>query len=112
MCQGGALGIPCLARVWCTAKWWLLEPFWGIVLLSRLQLCREDLTNVTCMPWHWGSPLPSAWPGSSLDKPLELCLQYLCLACRRSTPVCGNDAFPVLVFLPPSLLLFLIVILA
>lgn len=64
------------------------------------------------MPWPWGSPSLSAGLGSSLDKPLELCLQYPRLACWRIAPVCGNDALPILVLLPPSLLLFLIVILA
>lgn len=86
--------------------------FLGIVLLRRLWLCRGDHTNVTCMPWHWGSPSLPTRPGSSLDKPLELCLRYPRLACRRIAPVCGNDAFPTPIFLPPSLLLFLIVILA
>lgn len=83
-----------------------------MVLPRRLQLCRGDHTNATCMPWRWGSPSLPAQPGSSLGKPLELCWQYPHLACQRISPVCGNDAFLILIFLPPSLLLFLIVILA
>lgn len=99
----GPLDTSCLARGCCTAKWWLLEPSWGIVLLRRLQLCRGDHTNVTCMPWHWGSPSLPTRPGSSLDKPLELCLQYPRLAWWRIAPVCETMLSPLpSSSLPPS----------
>ena len=91
------------------------SPFQGIILWSGFQLCREDQTNVICMhcPYALRKPL-------TFSLPLIIPVQTVGVGSRILGPglsenvtlVYGKDAFAISLFLPPSLLLPLIVLLA